>query len=528
MINRREIIGGAAAATAALAAPSIGSAQGRSVLRFVPQADLTLLDPVQSTAIVTRNHGMMVYDTLYGLDESLTPQPQMAAGHLVESDGRVWSITLRPDQRWHDGTPVLARDVVASFERWAQIDPFGRDLRNATDELTAPSDTVLRFRLKRPFPLLPTVFAKPSAFCAIMPERLARTPVAQQVTEVVGSGPFRFVPGERVVGSMAVYERNAAYVPRPDGVPSFTAGPKIAYLDRVEWRTMPDSSTAAAALQTGEMDWWEQPLADLIPLLRRSASLRVEVKDRFGCAAMLRMNCLVPPFDNPAIRRALLGGIVQSDYMSAVMGEDRSLWSDGVGFFLPGSPAANDAGLEAITGRRDLDKVKRDLAAAGYKNERVVLMVPSDFPSLNAMSEVAQEYLRGVGINLDYQVGDWGTVLQRLSNRAPVERGGWSLYANFIAGVTATTPATHSFVRGLGAAGPYGWPTSPRIEQLRTEFLEAATPAVQAGICRDIQVQAFQDVPYLPVGRWVQPTAFNRSVSGILDGFPIFWNVKKG
>ena len=181
-------------------------------------------------------------------------------------------------------------------------------------------------------------------------------------------------------------------------------------------------------------------MPDLLPLLRCNASLRVEVKDRSGVLAMIRFNHLTPPFDNPAVRRALLGCIDQAEYMTAVMRDYRSLWKDGVGFFLPGSPEASDAGLSILTGSRDLGNAKSDLAAAGCKGERVVLMVPDDFPSLNAMSEVAADMFRKVGIDLDYQTMDWSTESQCLSSKEPVEKGGWSAYASFIPGVIATSP----------------------------------------------------------------------------------------
>ena len=516
-----------AAGTAALALPSISRAEQLQVLKFVPQADLTLLDPVQATAFVTRNHGTMVFDTLYGLDASYVPQPQMAAGHTIEADGKVWNITLRPGLMWHDGTPVLARDVVASVQRWWQIDAFGQTLRSFTDELTAVSDNGLRFRLKKPFPLLPAVFSKPSAFFAIMPERLAKTPIATQISEMVGSGPFRFLPGERVVGSLNVYEKFTGYKPRPEGTTSYMAGPKIAYLDRVEWHTIPDSSTAAAALQAGEVDWWEAPIPDFVPLLRSTGKINVEVKEKAGALGMLRFNCLNPPFDNPAIRRALIGAVEQADYMTSVIGSDESLWQSNVGFFTPGSSSASDAGMSVLTNPRSVERVKADLKKAGYNNERVVLLVPADFASLNVMSEVTGDMLRRVGINLDYQTLDWGTVTQRLMSKEPLDKGGWSAYANYIPGIIAISPATHSYIRGVGTSAPYGWPTSAALEQLRDRYLEADSPAMQASICREIQEQAFQDMPYLPYGLWKQPTAYRTSVSGIPDGHPLFYNIKK-
>jgi len=527
-MQRRDLLTSTLGATAALALPRIGAAQGKTTVHFVPQADLALLDPVFNTALVTRNHGFLVYDQLYGLDDTLTPQPQMVEGHVVEDGGLTWRMTLREGMTFHDGTPVLARDAIASIGRWGRNDPFGQNVLAVTNEMSAASDRVIMFRLKKPFPLLPVALAKPSSYCPVLPERLAKTPANQQVTDTTGSGPFRFLPDERIAGSRAVYERFAGYVPRPGGTPSFAAGPKIAYIDRVEWHTIPDASTAAAALQRNEVDWWEQPTADLLPLLRKSRDIVVELKEKGGFMSMIRFNQLVPPFDNPAIRRAFFPGIKQADYMQAVMGEDHSLWNDRCGFFLPGGPLSTEAGLEAMDGAPDLDRVKANLQAAGYKGERVVFVVPTDLPSLNAMSEVAADMFRRVGINLDYQASDWGSVAPRLANKEGLDKGGWSVWCNNIPGIIAVTPATQSYTRGIGRAGTFGWPESARLEALRSEFLDAQTLDEQKRITRDLQLQAFQDVPYIPLGAYSQPFAYRRNITGMLNSFPVFYNIKKG
>jgi len=527
MPQRRTVLKSALAAAAApLFAPAISHAQGRSVLKFIPQSDLALLDPVQTTGLTTRNHGAMVFDTLYGLDGNFVPQPQMAAGHTVEDNGLTWLITLRPGLTFHDGTPVLARDAAASIERWCRNDALGQTLRATADEITAASDSVLRIRLKKPFPQLPFALGKASSVCFIMPERLARTDISTQVTEMVGSGPFRFLAGERMAGQRAVYEKFTGYVPRNEP-PSFMAGGKVVKLDRVEWHTIPDASTAAAALQSGEMDWWEQPIPDLLPMLKRSRNITVAVKDKGGYLGMIRFNQLHPPFDNPAIRRAFLAGINQSDYMTATMGDDTSLWQDKVGFFTPGSPLANDAGMEALTSPRSLDRVKRALEEAGYKGEKVVFIVPSDLPALNAMSEITADMFRRTGINLDYQPLDWGTVLPRLSSRNAPDKGGWSVWCNYLPGVVAVNPAGNSFMRGIGQRGPVGWPTSERIEQLRDSFLVATEEAEQKRIATEMQRQAFQDLPYIPTGFYYQPTAHRANIRNIVDGFPVFWGAEK-
>lgn len=365
--------------------------------------------------------------------------------------------------------------------------------------------------------------------CPIMPERLASQPHNRQVTEMVGSGPFRFVAAERLAGARVVYEAFEGYVPRPAGGPvGLTTGPKVAQVKRVEWHVMPDAATAVAALRQGEVDWIEQTSADLLPVLRRDAGIATAVKDPEGSIGFIRFNHLQPPFDNPAIRRAFLAGVDQADYMTATMGTDRSLWQDKVGFFTPGSTVANDAGMDALTAPRSLDRVKRALEEAGYKGEKVVFIVPTDLPALNAMSEIAADMFRRTGVNLDYQALDWGTVLPRLSNRQTPDRGGWSVWCNYLPGVVAVNPTAHSWVRGMGLRGPVGWPESARMEALRDTFLETSDEAEQQRLAREMQLQAFQDIPYIPTGFYYQPTAFRSNIRNIVEAFPVFWGVEKG
>ena len=526
-MKRRNFLAGSAALS--LAAPAVRAAGDPKVLKFVPQADIALLDPHFASALVTRNYAYMVYDVLYGVDDAARPRPQMAAGHVIEDDGKTWKITLREGLRFHDGEPVLARDAVASLKRWGKRDVYAISVFSQVDELTAVSDDVLQFRLKRPFRLLADLLAKPTPYAsAIMPERLAIAAPGQQVTEIVGSGPYKFVTSERVPGSLAVFARNAGYVPRSDGPAVGTAGPKIANFERVEWHTIPDAATAAAALQSGEVDWWEQPTTDLLPLLRKDPNLTVDIIDTLGYMAVLRFNHLYPPFDNAGIRRALLGAFSQTDMMQAVAGEDRSMWKDHVGIFNPISPLANDAGMEVLTSPRDFAQVKRDLAAAGYNGEKIAFLVPTDLPAINAMSEVAADVFHQLGMNLDYIALDWATTAQRLLSQEPPDKGGWSLNANYAPGFSAMSPAAHSFLRGLGRQSLFGWPTAPRVEELRSEWIDATDPDEQKRLCREIQLQAFQDVPYVPLGAFFFAAAYRKNLTGMLKGgIPMFTNVRR-
>ncbi|WP_458096776.1 ABC transporter substrate-binding protein [Roseomonas sp. WA12] len=530
-MHRRTFItsAGAGLIAPAVAAPSLVRAQSASTLRFTPQQDVVTLDPVTTTAYATRNHGYMVFDTLYGMDARFQPTPQMVDGHTVGDDGRLWNLILREGLRFHDGEPVLARDCVASLRRWSKRSPFGGMLMDATDELSAPDDRTIRFRLKRPFPLLPLALGNAGVpVCAMMPERLANTDPFRQVTELTGSGPFRYKADERVPGSLSVYTKFEGYVPRRDGTPSWTSGPKVVHFDRIEWRVMPDPSTATNALIAGEADWQEYAYHDQLSLLRRARNVRVEVKDPTGFVGQMSVNHLQAPFNNPAIRRAVLGAIDQESMMQAMVGpSETSLYKVPLGVFPPGTPMASDAGLAPLTGPRDYAKVKAALGDAGYRGETVLLMVASTSSAITTLGAVMADSLKQAGMNVEIYSVEFNAMLQRRNRKGPVSDGGWSAFITNWVGLDWLNPAVHAPLRGAGEAGYAGWPNIPRIEELRTSWLSAPDLTAQQAISREMQTVAMQEVCYYPLGQYLQPTAFRSNLTGVLDGFATFWNVRR-
>jgi len=387
-----------------LCRPAIGQNTAARTIRFVPQANLSSPDPIWTTANVTRNHAYMVWDTLYGLDIALQPHPQMCAGHEASDDGLTWRFTLRDGLTFHDGEPVRGSDCIASIARWSKRDTFGQLLAARLGDMTVLDDRRFQIRLSRPFPLLLQSIAGNN--CFIMPERVARTDPFKQLDEITGSGPFRFVRDEWVSGSLAVYMRFDRYQPRPEAA-DFSAGGKIAHVERVEWRVMPDPATAGAALQAGEVDWIEQPLIDLLPLLRRNENIHAATQDPFGVIGVVVFNHLQPPFDNVKLRRALLPAIDQSEYVAAVMGNESANAKTGVGVFTAGSPLANTAGLDVLTGPRDITLARKLVAESGYRGEPAVLLSPSDYASLQAVAQVTRDVYQRVGLNVEYASTDW-------------------------------------------------------------------------------------------------------------------------
>src|SRR4051794_6692939 len=327
-ITRRGVLAGAAIA---LARPALAQGDRASTLRFIPQADVTVVDPLGTTAYPTRNHGHMCWDTLYGIDSQFRPQPQLAEGHVVEDDGKRWTFTLRDGPTFHDGEKVRAADAVASIKRWMPKDTPGQPLAARVEEIRALDDRRFEIRLKRPFGLMLDALGKASSYpCFIYPERFAQLDPAKPFTEVVGSGPYRLVAEERVSGAQIVYRRFDKYVPTPVGTPEMVAGPKLARFERVEWKVIPDPATSAAAMQSGEMDWWEVVDPDLNALLRRARNVVLDRIDTGGTYAGLRFNHPHPPFDDPAVRRALLPAVNEADFMQTVGGTNRDMWRDGI------------------------------------------------------------------------------------------------------------------------------------------------------------------------------------------------------
>lgn len=522
-MKRRTILKTAAAA---LAAPSIARADGARTVNFVPHADLASLDPVWTTADITRNYSLAVFDTLFAYDADFNVQPQMVEGFTRDSDGLTWNLTLRDGLAFHDKEKVLARDCVATINRFAKRNPFGQAMMKRVAEISAPTDKTIKIRLNKPFALLPNALAE--VYSAIMPTRLAELDAfTKQIPEAIGSGPFKFRADERIPGQRVVFEKNPDYIPRSGGKPSFNAGPKVVNIDRVVWTVMPDPATAAAALGQGEIDWWENPAIDLIPQLKKNKALTLVVKDRTGAIACLRFNHLMPPFDNAAIRRVVLAAIDQKEIMEAVAGAEPSLIKTDVGLFVPGTPMASTLGVEQTRGPKNIDKLKADLKAAGYKGEKIVVLAATTIPTIWAEAQVATDVLTRIGFNVDFQTMDWPTVVARRASREPIEKGGWNIFYTFLGGFGNISPAPNIAIRGNGTGSWFGWPTNPKMEASYDSWFEAPDMATQKKICDDMQAVLWDDPPYVPMGMYEQPTGFNNRLTGIPEGWPQFYGLKK-
>jgi peptide/nickel transport system substrate-binding protein len=532
-MHRRTLlkaIAGAAtlAASGKLSAPALAQSAAARTLRFVPQANLANFDPIWGTQYVVRNASAMVWDTLYGVDAELEPQRQMVESEDVSPDGLTWTFRLRPGLKFHDGEPVLAKDAVASLSRWAVRDPMGQMIRPIQQDITAVDDRTFKWVLKKPYPKMRLALGKtntPIAF--IMPERIAQTDPFKQISEYVGSGPMRFVKSEWVPGAKAVFEKFTDYAPRQEPA-SWLAGGKRVMVDRIEWIVMPDPGTASAALQNGEIDWWENPISDLVPVLRANRNVIVDIADPLGNVGSFRMNHLYPPFNDVRARRAILMAMSQEDYMRALVGDDTNLWKPLPGFFTPGTPLYTEEGGEILKGPRDLDGAKKLLAQSGYAGEPITCLVAQDQPITKAQGDVTADLLKRLGMNVDFAAIDWGTVGARRAQKTPPGQGGWHMFHTWHAGADCISPAAYNAVRANGDQAWFGWPNSPEVEAEITSWFEAKTLVEEQAAMRRVNKAALDFVVFAPTGFFLGYQAWRKNVTGVVKGpLPFFWSVAK-
>jgi peptide/nickel transport system substrate-binding protein len=526
MTRREFALAAGAAGFAGLGSSAQPKAADTKTLRFIPQADLRVLDPIWTTAYVTRNHGYMVFDTLFAIDSKFRPQPQMVGKFEVSPDKLNYSFALREGLKFHDGQPVRGADCVASIRRWMARDALGQTLAAVVADMKGGDDKNFSIRLKEPFPLLIDGLGKVSSLAPfMMPERLAKTDPYQQVTEIIGSGPFKFVKEEFEPGNKIVYVKNTDYVPRSEPA-DWASGGKVVKVDRVEWLVVEDGATRTAALQNGEADWWENPPADMWPLLAANPNIALTAAPirSMGC---LRFNWLHPPFDNVKMRQAVLMVVSQADFLAAFVGNPAN-WDLCTSFFTCGGPMANNAGSQALTGERNYDKAKQLIKEAGYKGEKIVVLDAVDQPISHTGALVTVDMLNRLGLNVEYVAADWDVIVIRRASTKPPAEGGWNIFETGWTGTDLLDPTTNLMLRANGDQAWYGWPKDGRLEELRTQWLKAKDLEERQEIAARIQQRAFEVVPYVPTGQFEVKTALRKNIKGYVSAPAIFmWNIEK-
>jgi peptide/nickel transport system substrate-binding protein len=509
-----------------IALPGPGGAWAQGTLRMVSHADLKILDPIWTTANISRNHGYMIYDTLFATDADFKVRPQMADRVDISADRLTYTITLRDGLEWHDGTPVTAEDCMASIRRWGARDGFGQLLLRSTAELKGIDARTFALVLKEPFGLVLEALGKVgSSVPFMMPRRVAETDPNKQIDDYTGSGPFIFRKDEWKAGEKVVYVRNPRYRPRPEP-PSMLAGGKLASLDRVEWHAIPDPNTAANALIAGEIDLIESPPTDLLPLLKGSRNVALYGWNTRGGQALMRFNHLQPPFDQVKARQAAMWALAQEDFL-------RAQYSDPALYRTCNAPFTCDSAYGKEYGdfliKPDLEKARALLKESGYDGKPIAMLHQTDLQSSNQFQPVAKQQLERAGFKVELLAMDWNTVVARRSRKEAPAQGGWNIFFTTNITIDVDNPGTSNFAAASCGKAWFGWPCDADIEKLRSAFIAETDPAKRQALGYAISDKVMEQGVYVPLGQY---RGFGAYRSDRLDGWlpgpvAMVWNIRK-
>ena len=519
-----------AAACAAILGANPGVAQEK-VIRAVLHADVRVLDPHWTTATIAGIHGMLVYDTLFGNDRNLKPQPQMVGKYDVSPDKLTYTFTLRDGLKFHDGQPVTTKDVIPSIERWGKRDVVGQRLFGFVKTFAAVDDKTFRMELSKPYGMVLESLGKTgTSVPIIMREADAKTDPNTQIKEAIGSGPFKFAKDQWVPGSKAVYLKNADYVPRPGNEPaSFFAGSKFAGVDRLELVWISDPQTAMQALVNGEIDFYENPNIDFYPILEKAKGVKLEsTGDIDSHQGMIRLNHLHPPFNNKKARQAMYLLVNQEDFLRAVVG-DPKYYRVCPSMITCGSPVSNDGGSQFFK-EHNAKKVLPLMKEAGYNGEPIVVLATTDHNTITPATQVLIQAMREAGLNVDAQAMDWGTTVTRRAKKDPPDKGGWNIFITTTSGISSSDPVLHTWIGAACDKGLFGWPCNAEIEALRDSYGFAQSMDEKKKIARDLQSLAMEEVAYIPFGQWNQLIGYraDRITPFVPNtGLVVLWNIER-
>lgn len=511
-----------------LATLAAGASAQDKVLRIVPHSNLAILDPIWTTQYMARNHGYMIYDTLFGTDENSQVKPQMVDTWTVSPDKKVWNFRLRKGLAFHDGKPVTGEDVVASLTRWGKRDAMGVALMGFVEKLEAGGPDSVRMTLKEPCGFVLEALGKPSSNVPfIMPRRVADTDAFKQIEEHIGSGPYMFVREEFKPGDKAVYVRNPKYLPRKEP-PSGSAGGKQVFVERVEWNlALRDAQAQVNALVKGEVDIVEQPSFPLIPGLKSDPNIVVYSYSPVLLQFMARFNHLHKPFDNPKVRQAALAAFAQEPFLQAQVGV-KELYRTCASMFTCGTPYASNFGSE-IQSKSSMRKAQELLKASGYDGTPVILMKPTDLAAIDKLPDVAAQLLRQAGFKVDLQAMDWNTLVGRRAKKDPPDKGGWNMFLTAWQGPDIWNPIVNPTLDTRGeASGWFGWGKDDRIPELKAQFMRETDDGKRKKLAEAIQARAFEIATHAPLGEFDAPLAARKNITGHFRGTGNFyWNLKK-
>ena len=500
----------------------------QTVLRIVPHSNLAVLDPIWTTAYMSRNHGYMIYDTLFGTDEKGAIKPQMVESWTESPDHRLWTFKLRKGLEFHDGKPVMPEDVIASLQRWGKRDAMGSALFQFVQRMDSPAPDTFRIFLGEACGFMLEALGKPSSSVPfIMPKRVADTDPFKQIEEYVGSGPYIFKADEFKPGDKAVYLKNTKYVPRSEA-PSGTTGGKRVYVDRVEWNlALRDTQAQVSALQKGEVDIIEALGFDHYETVKKDDSLQMPKYATYGLQYMARFNHLNKPFDNPKVREAAIAAFNQDAFLRAQVGV-KELYKPCGSMFICNTPYGSTAGSD-IQMKSNMKKAQDLLKASGYDGTPIVLMKPTDLAAIQKLPDVGAQLLRQAGFKVDLQAMDWQTLVGRRAKKDPIDKGGWHMFMTAWQAFDVWSPIANPTTDTRGEKSTwFGWATDDKMVTLRNQFMRATDETEKKKLADQMHARMYEIGTHIILGEYDQPMAARKNISGFfVTNGNLYWNLKK-
>ncbi|CCM79851.1 ABC transporter substrate-binding protein [Rhizobium mesoamericanum] len=503
----------------------VASPAAADTLRVIADGDMKIPDPMVTTSWDTQVHAYLIYDKLFEMDESGSPQPELAEKVEASSNLKSFTISLRKGLKFSDGSPLTTDDVIQSLKRWSSRDVTGLLFAARLKNMSKLDDQTFRIEMSEPFDVPEALAGITGNPAFIMPKRVATNPPTDAITDATGSGPYMFDLSTWQAGQTREYTKNPFYVPRKEP-PSYYSGRKVAMFDKIEISYVPDPNTALAGMLTGKFDIWSAPPMDSVVALRGKPDLVVDK----GTPAQgnIRPNYLVPPFNNVKARQALAYLIDQSEINLLSVG-DPQFWRTCYAYLKCGSKYGDEGAYTGHRGVADYDKAKTLLQESGYKGEPIVILDPTDAAYDHAQMLYVAAQLRKIGANVDVQSMDWSTLASRRISKKPASEGGWNLFSSIMEGEAATSPLRHLQLASNCENAWFGWPCDAEIEQLRAAFIGAKDDDQRKEVAYKLQKRASEYLPFILTGESNYARVHRSDIEGFNAAAPrlYFWNITR-
>jgi len=498
--------------TAAWLAASPADSQGPKkggILKIGMIGEPPTLDGHATTAVITREIGINMFEGLYALDAKFQPVPLLAEGHEVLDGAKRYVIRLRSDVKFHNGKSLTSADVVASLRRWGAVASTGKAVFKNVETVEAKSPTSLEIRLKEPSASLLTVLAQVDSAAVIYPKEVIDASGEGPLKEFIGTGPFKFV--EHKPDRHIRLARFDGYAPRAEPR-SYLAGQRIAFLDELHFLPVPDYATRQAGMITGEYGYIQQIKPDQYDRIKSSPGVEPVVVKPYGWVTVV-LNNKHGLMTDKRLRQAIQAALDPEPMMLGGLGH-KDFYRLDPGLFFQESAWHSKAGA-ALYNQRDKDKARRLLKEAGYQGQPVRWIVTTEYEHHYKPALIAKSQLEEVGLKVDLQVSDWATVVKR---RAQPEV--WDAFST--AFVFVPEPSTSVQV----LCDWPGWWCSAEKDGLLQTMSRELDPKKRYAIWERVQTTFYADAARIKVGDYFRLDARRKDVQGFEPGpYMHFWNV---